>query len=55
MTSLQLIGPKLSEPGLLNAGRFVEAAVHPSQRGTSYDRLATACSSDSAATVLRHQ
>jgi Asp-tRNA(Asn)/Glu-tRNA(Gln) amidotransferase A subunit family amidase len=26
-TSLQLIGPRLSEAELLNAGRFVEAAV----------------------------
>ena len=54
MTSLQLVGPKLSEAGLLNAGRFVEAAVHPSNRGSSYDRLATGCSSNSASTVLRH-
>jgi Asp-tRNA(Asn)/Glu-tRNA(Gln) amidotransferase A subunit family amidase len=27
VTSLQLIGPRLSEAGLLNAGRYVEAAV----------------------------
>ena len=27
MTSLQLIGPRLSEAQLLNAGRLVEAAV----------------------------
>jgi Asp-tRNA(Asn)/Glu-tRNA(Gln) amidotransferase A subunit family amidase len=55
MTSLQLIGPKLSEPGLLNAGRFIEAAVHPSNRGSSYDRLATGCASSSASAVLRHE
>ncbi len=55
MTSLQLVGPKLSEAGLLNAGRFVEAAVHPSKRGSSYDRLATGCASSSASTVLRHE
>jgi Asp-tRNA(Asn)/Glu-tRNA(Gln) amidotransferase A subunit family amidase len=55
VTSLQLIGPKLSEAGLLNAGRFIEAAVHPSNRGTSYDRLANACASSSASAVLRHQ
>jgi amidase len=30
VTSLQLIGPRLSEAGLLNAGRFVEAAVQES-------------------------
>jgi Asp-tRNA(Asn)/Glu-tRNA(Gln) amidotransferase A subunit family amidase len=53
ITSLQLIGPKLSEASLLNAGRFVEAAVHPTRRGTSYDRLATACASSSASSVLR--
>jgi len=27
VTSLQLIGPRLSEAGLLNAGRLVEDAV----------------------------
>jgi len=27
VTSLQLIGPRLSEAGLLNAGRIVENAV----------------------------
>ena len=27
VTSLQLVGPRLSEPALLNAGRIVEAAV----------------------------
>jgi amidase len=30
VTSLQLIGPRLSEAGLLNAGRFVEDAVKES-------------------------
>jgi amidase len=55
VTSLQLIGPKLSEASLLNAGRFVEAAVHPSNRGSSYDRLATACASSSASAVLRQE
>lgn len=55
VTSLQLIGPKLSEPALLNAGRFVEDAVHRSTRGTSYERLATACESSTATAVLRHE
>ncbi|HEV7404787.1 MAG TPA: amidase [Chthoniobacteraceae bacterium] len=54
VTSLQLIGPKLSEPSLLNAGRFVEDAVHRSTRGTSYERLATACASETDSAVLRH-
>ncbi len=31
-TSLQLVGPKLSEAGLLNAGRIVEAAVAPGSK-----------------------
>jgi Asp-tRNA(Asn)/Glu-tRNA(Gln) amidotransferase A subunit family amidase len=53
ITSLQLIGPNGSEAELLNAGRFVEAAVCPSHRGKSYERLASACSSSSASTVLR--
>jgi Asp-tRNA(Asn)/Glu-tRNA(Gln) amidotransferase A subunit family amidase len=53
VTSLQLIGPNLSEAGLLNAGRFVEAAVYPSGRGSSYDRLQRACADSSANGVLR--
>ena len=53
VTSLQLIGPRLSEAGLLNAGRFVEAASHPSHRGSSYERLATGCSANLASSVLR--
>ena len=31
VTSLQLIGPRLSEAQLLNAGRLVEAAVKESE------------------------
>lgn len=55
VTSLQLIGPKLSEAGLLNAGRFIEAAAYPSHRGTSYTRLATACpvTGNVTTTILR--
>ena len=53
MASLQLIGPNKSEPGLLNAGRLVEAAVHPTHRGSSYDRLATACPSSGGGEALR--
>ena len=53
MTSIQLIGPDLSEAQLLNAGRLIEAAVHPSHRGSSYERLATGCESSSAGLVLR--
>ena len=34
VTSLQLIGPRLSEAQLLNAGRLVEAAVKGEPRGT---------------------
>jgi Asp-tRNA(Asn)/Glu-tRNA(Gln) amidotransferase A subunit family amidase len=55
VTSLQLIGPNGSEAELLNAGRFIEGAVCPSHRGTSYNRLAGACASSSASTVLRPQ
>jgi amidase len=51
-TSLQFIGPKLSEAGLLNAGRFVEAAVRPSPRKWSYDRLVNGCSSVEASHVI---
>jgi len=43
LTSLQLIGPPRSEGELLAAGRLVENAVRPSQRGSSYKRLANAC------------
>jgi amidase len=32
VTSLQLVGPKLSEAELLNAGRLVEAAVSSPSR-----------------------
>lgn len=55
ITSLQFIGPNGSEAELLNAGRFVEAAVRPSRRGSSYDRLATGCSSAAASSVLRER
>lgn len=53
ITSLQLIGPNKSEANLLNAGHFVEAAVHKSNRGSSYDRLATACPYSETSKVLR--
>jgi amidase len=53
VASLQLIGPRLSEAGLLNAGRLVESAVFPSNRGLSYDRLASGCASATASQVLR--
>lgn len=54
VTSLQLIGPRLSEAKLLNAGRILESRVYPSNRGSSYDRLATGCEqSAGAAQMLR--
>jgi Asp-tRNA(Asn)/Glu-tRNA(Gln) amidotransferase A subunit family amidase len=53
VTSLQLIGPNLSEAALLNAGRFVEEAVHPSQRGRSYTRLANACAGGTKEEILQ--
>jgi amidase len=53
VASLQLVGPDRSEAELLNAGRLVEAAVFPSNRGTSYTRLASGCSTDAASHVLR--
>lgn len=44
ITSLQLVGPNNKEAELLNAGRFVENAVRPSNRGSgSYQVLANAC------------
>jgi hypothetical protein len=52
VTSLQLVGPKLSEAELLNAGRLVEEAVHPSNRGRSYERLASAAEGRSADEIL---
>ena len=53
VASLQLIGPERSEAQLLNAGRFVEQAVHRSNRGSSYERLASACESSGAGAVLK--
>jgi Asp-tRNA(Asn)/Glu-tRNA(Gln) amidotransferase A subunit family amidase len=35
VTSLQLVGPRLSEAELLNAGRLVEAAVQGSIHGVT--------------------
>jgi amidase len=52
VTSLQLIGPKMSEANLLNAGRLVEEAVHPSKRGRSYQRLASAVEGHTAEEIL---
>lgn len=43
VTSLQLVGPNKSEAKLLNAGRLVENAAYPSNRGSSYARLANSC------------
>jgi Asp-tRNA(Asn)/Glu-tRNA(Gln) amidotransferase A subunit family amidase len=43
VTSLQLIGPPRNEAKLLNAGRLVEKANRPSNRGSSYARLTGAC------------
>jgi Asp-tRNA(Asn)/Glu-tRNA(Gln) amidotransferase A subunit family amidase len=52
VTSLQFIGPNKGEAKLLNAGRFVEAAVYPSHRGSSYARLEGACPNSAGSGVL---
>ena len=43
VASLQLIGPPRGEAELLNAGRLIEKANRPSNRGSSYARLTDAC------------
>ena len=52
VTSLQLIGPKMSEAGLLNAGRLIEDATNPSTRGQSFRRLEHGCSSEAEAEII---
>jgi len=52
VTSLELIGPNLSEAKLLNTGRLIEAATYPSHHGAPSERLTEACSDQAASAVL---